>query len=384
MFKSFEPKKTLLLGPGPSPVSESVLTSLSKPTIGHLDPSFIIMMDEIKVMLKLLFSTTNNMTFPVSGPGSAGMDTCVVNLVEPGDDVIVCINGAFGQRIADSVAKVGGIVTEVHSEWGSPTQPEQLEQALLKKPNCKIVSFVHAETSTGVRNDAKTLCEIAHRYGALTLVDAVTSLGGIPVYVDEWEIDAIFSGSQKCLSCPPGLSPVSFSQRALNKANSRISPIQSWFMDVTKVASYWTGQVRAYHHTAPVNALYGLHQSLVNYHSEGTESAFARHAAVSAELVEGLDILGLFPLVEEKYRLPQLVTIKVPEYLDEEKLRNVLLNTYDIEIGSGLGELAGKVFRIGLMGNGARIENVKKLVSALSEIMKQDFISISCKKEAFG
>ncbi|WP_342651713.1 alanine--glyoxylate aminotransferase family protein [Vibrio metschnikovii] len=384
MFTSFEPKNTLLLGPGPSPVSESVLASLSKPTIGHLDSSFFVMMDEIKVMLRLLFSTTNDITFPVSGPGSAGMDTCVVNLVEPGDEVIVCINGAFGQRIAESVAKVGGIVTEVHSEWGSPTQPEQLEQALLKTPNCKIVSFVHAETSTGVRNDAKTLCEIAHRYGALTLVDAVTSLGGIPVCVDEWGIDAVFSGSQKCLSCPPGLSPVSFSQRAVNKANSRTSPIPSWFMDVTKIASYWTGQARAYHHTAPVNALYGLHQSLVDYHSEGKEPAFTRHAAASTELIKGLAILGLYPLVVKKYRLPQLVTVKVPEYLDEEKLRKVLLDTYDIEIGAGLGKLAGKVFRIGVMGNGARIENMQRLLSALSEVLVQDFVSIKCKTEEFG
>lgn len=202
MFTSFEPKNTLLLGPGPSPVSESVLASLSKPTIGHLDSSFFVMMDEIKMMLRLLFSTTNDITFPVSGPGSAGMDTCVVNLVEPGDEVIVCINGAFGQRIAESVAKVGGIVTEVHSEWGAPTQPEQLEQALLKTPNCKIVSFVHAETSTGVRNDAKTLCEIAHRFGALTLVDAVTSLGGIPVCVDEWGIDAVSPAHKSVCHAP--------------------------------------------------------------------------------------------------------------------------------------------------------------------------------------
>lgn len=367
MFENFKSKNTLLLGPGPSPVSESVLTSLSKPTIGHLDSSFFMMMDEIKAMLRLLFSTTNEVTFPISGPGSAGMDTCVVNLVEPGDKVIVCINGVFGQRIAESVAKVGGIVTEVHSEWGTPITPEQLEQALLVTPNCKIVSFVHAETSTGVRNDAEALCKIAHRYDALTLVDTVTSLGGIPVCVDEWGIDAVFSGSQKCLSCPPGLSPVSFSQRAINKANSRTSPITSWFMDVTKVASYWTGRTRAYHHTAPVNALYGLHQSLVDYHSEGKELVFARHAAVSTKLTEGLATLGLLPLVEKKYRLPQLVTVKVPEYLDEEKVRKELLDTHDIEIGAGLGKLEGKVFRIGVMGNGAKIENIQRLLNALSE-----------------
>ncbi|WP_415837672.1 pyridoxal-phosphate-dependent aminotransferase family protein [Shewanella denitrificans] len=322
--------------------------------------------------------------FPVSGPGSAGMDTCVVNLIEPGDEVIVCINGAFGQRIAESVAKVGGIVTEVHSEWGTPVLPEKLEQALSATPNCKIVSFVHAETSTGVRNDAKVLCEIANRHGALTLVDAVTSLGGIPVCVDEWGIDAIFSGTQKCLSCPPSLSPVSFSQRAIDKIQSRKSAIPSWFLDVTKVSSYWTGQARAYHHTAPVNALYGLHQALVEYHYEGNEKSFARHAAVSAELVKGLSILGLHPLVEDKYRLPQLITVKIPEYLDEAKLRRALLSTYDIEIGAGLGMLAGKVIRIGVMGNGARIENMQRLISALSKVLVQDDVKIKCKTESFA
>lgn len=381
MFKIFEPRERLLLGPGPSPVSKVVLNSLSKPTLGHLDSTFLTMMDDVKKMLRLLFSTTNEITFPISGPGSAGMDTCIVNLVEPGDEVIVCINGVFGQRIADCVEKVGGIVIEVHSEWGFPIRPEQLEQALLQAPNCKIVSFVHAETSTGVRNDAKALCATAKKYKALTIVDAVTSLGGIPVYVDEWGIDAIFSGSQKCLSCPPGLSPVSFSQRAIKKACSRTYSIPSWFMDLTKVASYWTGHKRTYHHTAPVNLLYGLHQSLVEYFSEGKESVFARHVSVSEELINGLAKLGLYPLVEEKHRLPQLITVKLPKNFDEMELRKKLLDSYDIEIGAGLGKFSGNVIRIGLMGNGARISNVNRLLYSLTEILAASGQDVSDRAE---
>lgn len=381
MFETFKPRNVLLMGPGPSPVSPTVLASLSKRTIGHLDKNFFHMMEEIKVMLRSLFATENDVTFPVSGPGSAGMDTCVANLVEPGDKVIVCINGVFGQRMAESVRKVGGVVLEVHAEWGKPILPSQLREAFEECGDCKLVCFVHAETSTGVRNDAEVLCSIAKEYGSLTLVDTVTSLGGIPVEVDAWGIDAVFSGSQKCLSCPPGLSPVSFSRLAMEKIRSRAAPIPSWFLDVSMVSDYWDNASRSYHHTAPINALYGLHQALIEFHEEGRENVYRRHADVSAELIEGLSLLDLKPLVQDSARLPQLITVTVPSYVNEVELRSKLMEEFGIEIGAGLGDLKGKVVRIGLMGHGATSENVVCLVNALSSIMMGEFVKSSSPSE---
>ncbi len=292
------------------------------------------------------------------------MEACVVNLIEPGEKVIVCINGAFGRRIAENAKKVGGLVVEVSAEWGHPIKPDTLRHALLQHPDARSISFVHGETSTGVLNDAQALCAVAREFNVLTIVDAVTSLGGVDVRVDDWGgIDAIFSGTQKCLSCPPGLSPISLSERAEAKLQQRLSPIPSWFLDLSMISNYWDESSRAYHHTAPINALYGLHQGLSNALKESQERLIARHAECHQLLASGLDELGLERLVDEACQLPQLTTIQIPAGIDDQVFRARLLSEYHIEIGGGIGELAGKAWRIGLMGNGgARPENVKRLL----------------------
>ena len=350
---SFHPPVRTLMGPGPSDVSPRVLEALSRPTIGHLDPAFVGMMDEMKAMLRSVFCTENELTMPVSAPGSAGMETCFVNLVEPGDKVIVCQNGVFGGRMKENVERCGGVAVMIQDTWGTAVDPAKLEASLKENTDAKIVAFVHAETSTGALSDAKTLCAIAHKYNCLTIVDAVTSLGGVPVLVDEWGIDAIYSGTQKCLSCTPGLSPVSFNAQAVDKIRNRKSKVQSWFLDLNLVMAYWGsggGGARAYHHTAPINALYGLHESLVMLEEEGLENAWKRHADNHQKLRAGLEAMGLEFYVEEQYRLPQLNAVKVPEGVDEAAVRAFLLKEYNLEIGAGLGPLAGKIWRIGLMG----------------------------------
>jgi len=368
-FKSFIPPVRTLMGPGPSDVHPRVLAAMARPTIGHLDPKFVDMMDEMKTMLQYAFQTKNAMTFPVSAPGSAGMEMCFVNLVEPGDKVIVCINGVFGGRMKENVERAGGIPILIDFEWGKPVDPAKLEETLKQTPDAKIVAFVHAETSTGVQSDAKTLCAIAHKANCLTIVDAVTSLGGTPLKVDEWGIDAIYSGSQKCLSCTPGLSPVSFSERALGKIKGRKTKVQSWFLDLNLVMGYWGTGKRAYHHTAPINTLYGLHESLVMLCEEGLENSWARHARVHQQLRAGLEAMGISFLVDTKYRLPQLNAIHVPEGVDEAAVRTRLLNDYNLEIGAGLGALAGKVWRIGLMGQGCSTKNVLYCLGALDAVL---------------
>ncbi|WP_432454707.1 MULTISPECIES: pyridoxal-phosphate-dependent aminotransferase family protein [unclassified Agarivorans] len=370
---SFNPPRRILMGPGPSDISPQVLQAQSRPIIGHLDPLFVNMMDEIKALLQYAFQTTNQHTFAVSAPGSAGMETCFVNLVEPGDKVIVCINGVFGQRMLENVERCGGIAVVVEDAWGQPVSPAKVEQALQQHPDSKIVAFVHAETSTGVASDAQALCGLAKQHGCLSIVDAVTSVGGIPVLVDEWGIDAIYSGSQKCLSCVPGLSPVSFSPAAVEKLKGRKTKVQSWFLDQSLVMAYWSGeQKRSYHHTAPVTALYALHESLLMLHQEGLEQAWQRHAQQHALLAAGLDKLGLNLMVEIAYRLPQLNLVAVPEGVDEQAVRARLLNDYNLEIGAGLGQFAGKAWRIGLMGYAARQENVSLCLAALAEVLEQD------------
>lgn len=366
---SFVPKRTLLLGPGPSPVHESVLVAMSQPTIGHLDKQCFVLVDEVEQMLRQLFQTHNALTIPLSGPGSAGMEACVANLIEPNEKAIVCINGAFGRRIAESARKVGGVVVGVHAEWGSPIEPDTLRAALQRHPDAKSVCFVHGETSTGVLNDARALCAIAHEFGALTIVDAVTSLGGVEVKVDEWGIDAIFSGSQKCLSCPPGLSPISLSARAVTKLKQRQSLIPSWFLDLSMLSNHSDVSSQAYHHTAPINALYGLHQGLSNALSEGQEALIARHAECHKLLASGLDALGLKRLVNEAHQLPQVTTIRIPSNMDDKTFREKLMSEYQIEIGGGIGELSGKIWRIGLMGNGARTGNVMRLLGAIASVL---------------
>ena len=369
--ESFFPPHRTLMGPGPSDISPRVLQALSRPTIGHLDPLFINMMDEVKQLLKYAFQTENEFTIAVSAPGSAGMETCFVNLIEPGEKVIVCRNGVFGERMRENVVRCGGEAILVDDEWGKPVSVDKVEQALSEHPDAVAVAFVHAETSTGALTDAEVISQIARRSNALTIVDAVTSLGGVPLLVDEWQLDAVYSGSQKCLSCVPGLSPVTFSQKAVEKMKARQSPVQSWFLDQSLVLGYWSGEgKRSYHHTAPVNSLYALHESLVILRNEGLENAWERHQSAHRELKAGLEPLGLSFVVEEGSRLPQLNAVYFPEGIDEAAVRTRLLEDYNLEIGAGLGALAGKAWRIGLMGYGARKENVALCLKALADVLK--------------
>jgi len=369
---SFNPPVRTLMGPGPSDIHPRVTAAMARPTIGHLDPEFVGMMDEVKAMLQYAFQTKNELTIPVSAPGSAGMETCFVNLVEPGEKVIVCQNGVFGGRMVENVTRSGGVAVVVQDEWGKPVDPQKLEDALQANPDAKLVAFVHAETSTGVQSDARTLCEIAHKHGCLTIVDAVTSLGGTPVLVDEWGIDAIYSGTQKCLSCVPGLAPVSFSTAAQDKIRNRKTPVQSWFLDLNLVMGYWgQGAKRAYHHTAPVNALYALHEALVMLKDEGLEQAWDRHQRNHLKLKAGIEAMGLSFLVDEEYRLPQLNAVVIPEGVDEAEVRKRLLTEYGLEIGAGLGALAGKVWRIGLMGYSANPRNVLLCLGALDNVLSE-------------
>ena len=370
-FSSFIPKQRTLMGPGPSDVSARVLNALGRSTLGHLDPTFISLMDEVKQLLQYAFKTKNALTMPVSAPGSAGMEACFVNLVEPGDKVLVCVNGVFGNRMVENVKRIGGEPVVINAPWGTQTQPDDVEQALKQNPGVSLVAFVHAETSTGVRNDAKTLCQIAKKHGCLTLVDAVTSLGGIELNVDEWGIDAIYSGSQKCLSCIPGISPVSFSDAAVKKIKQRNTPVQSWFLDMNLIVDYWGGgEKRAYHHTAPVNSLYALHESLVILKEEGLENAWERHARLHQKLKTGLESLGMKFMVDDAYRLPQLNAVSIPDGVDDAETRRRLLSDFDLEIGAGLGEFAGKVWRIGLMGHGASEKNVDYCVNSLKHLLQ--------------
>ncbi len=297
-MNSFIPPIRTLMGPGPSDVHPRILSAMARPTIGHLDPSFIEMMDEVKEMLKYAFVTENELTMPISAPGSAGMEACFANLVEPGEKVIVCINGVFGSRMKENVTRVGGQAIIIEDDWGRPVAPQKVEQCLIDNPDTKIVAFVHAETSTGALSDAKALCQIANQYGCINIVDAVTSLAGSELRVDEWGIDAIYSGSQKCLSAMPGISPVSFSERAIYKLTNRQTPVTSWFLDLNLVMGYWgKGAKRAYHHTAPVNTLYGLHESLVMLTEEGLENSWNRHQENHQLLRDGLHSFGIHYLV---------------------------------------------------------------------------------------
>jgi alanine-glyoxylate transaminase / serine-glyoxylate transaminase / serine-pyruvate transaminase len=369
---SFIPPKRILMGPGPSNVHPRVLEAMAQPTIGHLDPKFIELMDEIKELLKYAFQTKNEVTFAVSGPGSVGMETCLVNLVEPGSKVLVCINGVFGGRMKSIVERCSAEAIVLYMPWGRAIDSQIFEDTIKKNKGISVCAFVHAETSTGAKSDIKTLAEISHQHNCIVIADTVTSLGGIPLMIDEWNIDAAYSGSQKCLSCPPGLSPVTFNGRAVNFIRNRKAPVQSWFMDLNLILGYWSGNVkRAYHHTAPINSLYALHESLLILKEEGLENSWKRHKTNGEKLVSELDRIGLKPFVKEDERLPQLTSVSVPEGVDEAKVRMSLLNEYSIEIGAGLGELAGKVWRIGLMGYSSNEENVKVCVKTLKKILNK-------------
>ena len=369
-YHAFHPPVRTLMGPGPSDVPPRILEALGRPTIGHLDPRFIGLMDEVKSLLQYVMQTENTLTMPVSAPGSAGMECCFVNLIEPGDKVIVCQNGVFGGRMKENVERCGGEAVMVQDAWGSPVDPQKLEDVLKTHPDAGIVAFVHAETSTGAQSDAKTLIEIAHRHDCLTIVDAVTSLAGTPVKVDEWDIDAIYSGTQKCLSCVPGIAPVSFNERAQYKISNRQHKPQSWFLDMNLVMGYWgQGARRAYHHTAPVNAMYALHEALLMVHEEGLENAWLRHRHNHEALKAGLEAMGLRFIVDEDHRLPQLNAVAIPGGVDDAAVRTRLLQEHHIEIGAGLGDLAGKVWRIGLMGYSSRIENITQCLAALDGVL---------------
>ncbi|MFV0576249.1 MAG: pyridoxal-phosphate-dependent aminotransferase family protein [Vibrio sp.] len=371
-FQRFFPPRRILMGPGPSDVSSDVLQALSRPTVGHLDPLFIGMMDEVKALLKYAFQTENDFTIPISAPGSAGMEACFVNLIERGDKVIVCRNGVFGERMRENAIRCGAEVVLVDDEWGKPVSVEKVQAAFEANPDAKILAFVHAETSTGALSDAEALSKVAKQFGALTIVDAVTSLGGVPLKVDEWQLDAVYSGSQKCLSCVPGLSPVTFSAKAIEKIQSRTTPIESWFLDQSLVLGYWSGAgKRSYHHTAPVNSLYALHEALLALYNEGLENAWKRHEQMHQKLKTGLEALGFKYVVDESCRLPQLNSVYLPEGVDDAATRAHLLNEYNLEVGSGLGALSGKVWRIGLMGYSAKSENVALCLKALEETLQK-------------
>ncbi len=366
---AFKPPRRLLMGPGPSAVAPSVLEAMAQPLVGHLDPAFIKMMDEIKAMLRVVFQTKNDVTFPVSGTGSAGMEFCFVNLIEPGDEAVIGVNGAFGGRMADVARRCGAKVTIVEAPWGRIIEAGAIAQALRQVSRPKLVAVVHAETSTGALTPVAEISRMAHEAGALFLLDTVTSLGGCPVNVDEWGVDAVYSGSQKCLSCPPGLAPVSLSRRAMETAAARKTKVQSWYLDVNLLASYW-GQERAYHHTAPISMNYALHEALRLVVNEGLESRWRRHQEAHRTFKKGLAEIGLGITSQEGHQLWQLNAVGVPEGVDEAAARKRLLNEFDIEVGAGLGPLKGKIWRVGLMGEWANERNVGAVLAAFKEILK--------------
>ncbi|NQU21713.1 MAG: alanine--glyoxylate aminotransferase family protein [Candidatus Nealsonbacteria bacterium] len=373
-FRDIDPGKRVLMGPGPSDVSARVLQALAAPCIGHLDPYFLEAMNQTQQLLRYLFQTENALTIPVSGTGSAGMETCFVNLVEPGDEVVVCVNGVFGTRMADIVGRLGGRLTRVDAPWGRAIDPQDVRQAIDGR-NPKVLAVVHAETSTGVCQPLEDLAAVAKEAGALLLVDTVTSLGGMEVAVDRLGIDAVYSGTQKCLSCPPGLSPVSLSPAALEKLERRKTPVVSWYLDMGMVAQYW-GSQRKYHHTAPINMVYALREALRMIAEEGLEARFARHQLNHRALVAGVEAMGLAMLVPEPERLPMLNAVCIPDGADDAKVRDALLRGFGIEIGGGLGDLAGKVWRVGIMGEASCRRNVVLFLATLETILKTQGVAV--------
>lgn len=359
--------KRVLMGPGPSDVDPRVLEALSRPTIGHLGPAFLDVLNEIRELLQYTFQTKNELTFAVSGTGSAGMETCVVNLVEPGDPMLVCINGVFGKRMADVAERCRAEVSIIETEWGKAFTPDEVKQAL-KKHRAKVVGIVHAETSTGVCQPLEDISKIVHDAGALLLVDTVTSLAGMKVDVDGWQIDACYSGTQKCLSCPPGLAPVTFSEAAVKAIDNRKTKVQSWYLDITMIRKYW-GSERLYHHTAPVNMNYALLESLRMIKEEGLEQRWARHLANHKLLKAGLAAIGIEYVPQPGYELPMLNAVTIPAGVNDAAVRKQLLSEFNIEIGGGLGDFKGKAWRIGLMGSASTPGNVMLFLSALEKCL---------------
>ena len=369
-YTDLNPPIRTLLGPGPSNVHPRVLRVMATPLVGHLDPAFLQVMDETKQLLKFVFQTENNLTIPLSGTGSAGMEASLFNLIEEGDEVLVAVNGYFGERMCQMVPRCGGQVRRIEAPWGQVFDPDQVEDAL-QEGAVRLVAIVHAETSTGVLQPLEEISEIVHRYGALLLVDAVTSLGGVELKVDQWDIDACYSGTQKCLSCPPGLSPITFGPRAEEVLQSRRTPVGSWYLDLSLIQRYW-GKERTYHHTAPISMNYALREALRLVQEEGLEACFARHRLNQQALVAGLEAMGLELLVPEEYRLPSLTTVRIPAGVEEARVRSRLLKEFNVEIAGGLGDLRGQIWRIGLMGHSSRRENVSLLLSALECLLSDE------------
>jgi len=369
----FRPPNRVLMGPGPSEVPASIRAALAKPTIGHLDPEYLRLMDQIGAMLRRLFRTDNRLTLALPGTGTCGMEAAVTNLIEPGDRLLVVVAGYFGGRLAEIGERCGGRVERLEVAWGSTAHPEQVQAALAAHPDTKVVAIVHAETSTGAHQPLEEISAVVHDAGALLLVDAVTSLGGVELRVDDWRIDACYSGTQKCLSCPPGLSPITFSPAALTAIQNRSKPVQSWYLDMGLLATYW-GEQRAYHHTGPINMSYALHQALLEAQEEGLEQRIARHALHHRALRAGLEALGLRYIAERS--LPMLNAVAVPEGVDDAAVRGRLLNDYGIEIGAGLGPFAGRAWRIGLMGASSSRRHVLLVLAALEVILTDQPVDI--------
>jgi alanine-glyoxylate transaminase/serine-glyoxylate transaminase/serine-pyruvate transaminase len=369
MTMRLDPPIRILMGPGPSDIHPRVLAAMAKGTVGHLDPYYLKLMDEMQALLRATFQTQNRMTFAVSGTGSAGMEAAVVNVIEPGDRMLVCVNGVFGARMADVATRAGAAVTTIERPWGEVFPPDQIADALTRvRP--KVVGIVLAETSTGAWQPLDEVARLVHHAGALVLVDSVTALGGLPVEVDRLGIDIVYSGSQKCLSCPPGLAPIAFNQRALDAIAARKTKVQSWYLDVNMLAQYW-GEERVYHHTAPINMTYGLFEALSIIHEEGLENCFARHLLNHRALKAGLAAIGIGYAAQPGHELPTLNAVKVPAGVDDARVRGELLKRFGIEIGGGLGAFKGKVWRIGVMGYGARPANILLFLSALEQLLSE-------------
>ncbi len=382
-------KPRMLMGPGPSDVHARVLAAMSQPTIGHLDPQFLECLNEIRDMLKTVFQTKNELTLAVSGTGSAGMETCLVNLIEPGDKMLVCVNGVFGQRMTDVAARAGAEVVTVERPWGEVFTADEVEAAIRQKGPFKVVGIVHAETSTGAAQPLPPIGEVVHRNGALLLVDTVTSLGGMEVDVDGWGIDACYSGTQKCLSCPPGLSPVTFSPAAVAAMEARKTKVRSWYLDMSMVRAYW-GAERLYHHTAPINMNYALHEALRIVLEEGLKPRWERHARHHRALKAGMEAMGIRYLADPDHQLPMLNAVAAPEGVNEGEVRKRLLGEYNIEIGAGLGAFKGKAWRIGLMGESATERHVTAVLTALGSVLSEKGIvkakdtGLAAAKAAYG
>jgi len=366
-FNDLNPSLRILMGPGPSNVHPRVLRAMSTPLVGHLDPDFLSIMNDVQTLLRQLLKTNNRMTIPMSGTGSSGMETCFCNLLEPGDTALVCVNGLFGERMSDIVGRLGGELVRVEAEWGKPIDPEAVQKVLKKGP-VKLVAIVHAETSTGVRQPIEEISRIAKSHGALLVVDTVTSLAGCEVEVDAWGIDACYSGTQKCLSCPPGLSPVTFNDNAMGALHSRKQKVSSWYLDLSMIERYW-GEERFYHHTAPISMIYALREALRIIMEEGLEARFKRHRLNHLALAAGLKELGVELLVEEPYRLPMLNAAKIPNGINDLAVRKYLLEKFGIELGGGLGPLKGKIWRVGLMGHSSTKQNVVLFLTALGSAL---------------